>query len=139
MNESETRAELIDPLLRSAGWGVVEDTKILREYKITDGRIQSGGVRSKPLIADYVLVYKGRKLSVIEAKIDELEVSEGVAQAKQYAKMLHIDFAYASNGKSIYAINMKTGKEGLLGAYSTPNELFAQTHGRASLNSEFQQ
>ena len=56
MNESETRAELIDPALAAAGWGSVEESIVRREYKITDGRIQIGGRRSKQLIADYVLV-----------------------------------------------------------------------------------
>ena len=86
MNEAETRAELIDPKLKACGWGVVEGSKILREYNITAGRIQSGGIRSKKLTADYVLVYKGIKLAVIEAKSNDLEVGEGVAQAKQYAE-----------------------------------------------------
>ena len=49
MNESETRAELIDPKLKANGWGVVEGSKILREYHITAGRIQSGGIRAKNL------------------------------------------------------------------------------------------
>lgn len=51
MNEAETRAELIDPKLRASGWGVVPDTKVLREYNITAGKIQSGvaGARSSPL------------------------------------------------------------------------------------------
>jgi type I restriction enzyme R subunit len=92
MNEAETRAELIDPKLRANGWGVVEDSKILRERnvcKITDGRIQVGGDRKKPLIADYILVYKGIKLAVVEAKSDKLAVSEGVAQAKLYAQKLN--------------------------------------------------
>ena len=42
MNEAETRAELIDPKLKAAGWGVVEGSRILRERlaQITDGRIQ---------------------------------------------------------------------------------------------------
>jgi type I restriction enzyme R subunit len=52
--------------------------------QITDGKIQAGGGRSKPLIADYILVYKGIKLAVVEAK-DELML-EGVAQAKLYAE-----------------------------------------------------
>lgn len=70
MNEAETRAELIDPKLKACGWGVVEGSKILRERdvcKITNGRIQTGGRRSKPLIADYILVYKGIKLAVVES------------------------------------------------------------------------
>jgi type I restriction enzyme R subunit len=80
MNESETRAELIDPKLREAGWGLVEGSKVLREYKITAGKIQVGG-RGKKQIADYVLVYKGTKLAVIEAKSANQEVGEGVMQA----------------------------------------------------------
>jgi len=54
MNEAETRAELIDPKLKACGWGVVPESKILREFNITAGKIQTGGIRSKKLIADYV-------------------------------------------------------------------------------------
>ena len=111
MNEDETRAELIDPALKAAGWGVVEGSKVFRNHPITAGKIQAGGGRGKLLRADYVLSYKGVKLAVIEAKCDELEVGEGVAQAKQYASMLHLDFTYSTNGKYIYYINLKTGKE----------------------------
>ena len=72
MNEAETRAELIDPKLKESGWGVVEGSKILREYHITAGKIQTGGERAKPLIADYVLVHQGRKLASIVARLDAL-------------------------------------------------------------------
>jgi type I restriction enzyme R subunit len=50
--------------------------------KITDGRIQVGGGRKNPLIADYILIYKGIKLAVVEAKSSDLVVGEGVVQAK---------------------------------------------------------
>lgn len=56
LNESETRAEYIDPRLKRAGWGEVEGSKVLREFRITDGKIQTGGNRSRPEIADYVLL-----------------------------------------------------------------------------------
>ena len=79
MNEAETRAEYTDPNLKAAGWGEVEGSKILREFRITDGKIQTGGFRTKPEIADYVLVYNNQKVAVVEAKSDEMEVSEGVA------------------------------------------------------------
>jgi len=124
MNEAETRAELIDPNLRERGWGVTPGSKILREYHITNGRIQTGGTRGKEVIADYVLVYNGCKLAVIEAKSNELEVGEGVAQAKDYAEKLHLDYTYASNGKAIYAICTKTGTEGLIDIFPTPDELW---------------
>lgn len=124
MNESETRAELIDPLLSRAGWGVVDDTKVNREFRITDGKIKIGGAPRKPLFADYILTYKGIKLAVIEAKSNELSVSEGVAQAKNYANKLHLKFAYAANGKEIYKINMETGKEGVVDSFPSPEELW---------------
>ena len=112
MNESETRAEYIDPKLKASGWGEVEGSKILREFRITDGKIQTGGTRSKPEIADYILVYKNQKIGVIEAKAESLPATEGVAQAKAYAEKLQIDYTYATNGKEIYAISMKSGEEG---------------------------
>jgi type I restriction enzyme R subunit len=127
MNEAETRAELIDPMLKACGWGIVEGSKILREYNITAGKIQTGGVRAKKLTADYVLVYKGNKLAVIEAKSDDLEVGEGVAQAKQYAEKLKLETTYSSNGTAIYSICMKTGAEGLVANYLTPDELWNKT------------
>ncbi len=126
MNEAETRAELIDPKLKAAGWGIIEGSKVLREYNLTAGRIQTGG-RAKPLIADYVLVYHNRKLAVIEAKSDNLPVSEGVAQAKNYAVKLQLETTYSSNGREIYQICMKTGTEGLVSAFSSPDELWNKT------------
>lgn len=49
MNEAETRADYIDPALKSAGWGVAEGSKIFRGYPITLGR----GIRwGQPLTND---------------------------------------------------------------------------------------
>jgi len=93
MNEADTRAELIDPKLKSCGWGVAEGSKIFREYGISPGKIQIGS-RGKSKKADYVLMYKGIKLAVVEAKSDELPVGEGVMQAKNYAQQLHLETAY---------------------------------------------
>jgi len=131
MNEAETRAELIDPKLHACGWGIIEDSKILRERdvcRITDGRIQVGGGRSKALIADYILVYKGVKLAIVEAKSSDLEVSEGVAQAKLYAQKLSLETTYSTNGKEIYSICLKSGKEGLVENFLTPQELWEKTY-----------
>jgi type I restriction enzyme R subunit len=127
MNEAETRAELIDPKLKACGWGIAEGSKVLREYHITDGKIQSGGGRGKKIIADYILVHKGIKLAVIEAKSDELEVGEGVMQAKQYAEKLQLETTYSTNGNAIYQICMKTGSEGLVADYLSPEELWNKT------------
>jgi type I restriction enzyme, R subunit len=111
MNEAETRAELIDPLLVAAGWGVVEGSRIRREFPIAPGRIEGGGRRGKSLSADYVLSYRNTALAVVEAKADTLPLTEGVGQAKEYAAKLQLRFTYASNGKGIYAIDRETGEE----------------------------
>ncbi|RYZ28177.1 MAG: DEAD/DEAH box helicase [Chitinophagaceae bacterium] len=124
MNEADTRAELIDPQLTAAGWGVVEGSKVFREYYITAGKIQVGGDREKPLKADYVLQYRGRKLAAIEAKSNEQEVGEGVAQAKNYALRLELATTFAANGLEIYRINMRTGAEGNVAAFPSPQELW---------------
>jgi len=127
MNEAETRAELIDPKLKESGWGIIEGSKILREYQITIGKLQTGAGRAKPLISDYILVYKGRKLAPIEAKSDIQEVGEGVAQAKNYAEKLHLQTTFSTNGKEIYQICMETGEEGLINKFPTPDELWTKT------------
>ena len=143
MNEAETRAELIDPKLKANGWGVVEGSRILREYNITAGKIQTGGIRGKKTIADYVLVYKGIKLAVVEAKSNDLEVGEGVAQAKQYAEKLSLETTYSTNGKEIYSICMKTGVEGLVADYLTPEELWNKTfsidNGQLTIENEWRE
>ena len=94
MNEADTRAELIDPQLKLAGWGVIAESRVQREYNINAGEIRAGGIRTGQMKADYVLVYKNRKLAVIEAKSNELEVGEGVAQAKLYATKLELALAF---------------------------------------------
>jgi len=127
VNESETRAEHIDPALKAAGWGVAEGSKILREYPITPGRIEGLGRRGKPLIADYVLVYRNHKLAVIEAKAWDKPLTEGVGQAKDYSEKIAVRFAYATNGQGIYSVDMQTGKEGELPCYPTPDELWNLT------------
>jgi type I restriction enzyme R subunit len=132
MNEAETRAELIDPALAAAGWGVVEGSKILREYRITAGRIEGRGRRGKADIADYVLVYRNMKLAVVEAKAENEELTEGVGQAKDYARKLAIRHTYASNGRGIYAIDMEAGKEGEIATYPTPDELWAMIFAEAN-------
>ncbi|MDD2500176.1 MAG: DEAD/DEAH box helicase family protein [Geobacter sp.] len=127
MNEAETRAEHIDPALKAAGWGVVEGSRIRREYPITLGRIEGHGKRGKALTADYLLEYRNTKLAVVEAKAWDKPLTEGVAQAKDYAGKLAIRFTYATNGQGIYGIDMETGVEGELPQYPTPDELWNLT------------
>jgi type I restriction enzyme R subunit len=132
MNEAETRAEHIDPALKTAGWGVVEGSRILREYPITMGRIEGLGRRGKALTADYVLVYRNHKLAVIEAKAWDESLTEGVAQAKNYADKLAIRYTYSTNGRDIYGIDMSEGKEGVLDQWPTPEELWNRAFAEAN-------
>lgn len=133
MNEAETRAEHIDPALKAAGWGVVPGSIIRREYRITLGRLQGGGKRAKPEIADYILIYRGHKLAVVEAKALSEAVTEGLGQAKSYAGRLDIRFAYSTNGTGLYQADMKgVVAEGHVARYPTPDELWALTFAQAN-------
>ena len=128
MNEAETRAELIDPALAAAGWGVVEQSRARREV-ICPGRVgASPRARGRGKSADYVLTYRGHRLAVIEAKADTLPVTEGLGQAKDYAALLRCRFAYATNGRGLYRVDMATGAEGPVDRYPTPDELWAATY-----------
>ena len=127
MNEADTRAELIDPALKDAGWGVVEGSRIRREV-ICPGRIQTDGKRGRGLASDYVLFYKGHKLAAVEAKRVGLSHREGIGQAKDYAQRLGSRFAYASNGRKWYEIDMASGAEGDMELpFPTPDELWDRT------------
>ncbi len=132
MNEAETRAELIDPALAAAGWGLVEGSRIRREYLISPGRIEGRGRRGKPLKADYVLEFRNTKLATVEAKAASEALTEGVGQAKDYAGKLAVRFTYSTNGTGIYSIDMETGAEGEIAAFPSPEELWAKTFAQAN-------
>lgn len=129
MNESDTRLKRITPALERAGWGKVANSQIFTEqraYQISPGRIEKVG-RRNPKFIDYLLSYRGQKLAIVEAKSDEKDVSAGVPQAKLYAAMMNIRFTYSTNGNEKWAIDMKTGKEGFVDRFPTPEELWQMT------------
>ena len=78
MNEADTRAEYIDKQLEAAGWitSAENGVRVRREYNINAGEIRSSGIRKGQLKADYILEYKNTKLAVVEAKSNELDVSD---------------------------------------------------------------
>ena len=115
------------PRLASAGWGVVEGSRIRREFAITPGRIEVHGRRAKSHQADYVLIYRNTKLAVVEAKAWDEPLTKGLAQAKDYAAKLSIRTAYCTNGQGVYGVDMTTGREGGVERYPTPGELWATT------------
>ena len=86
-----------------------------------------GGRRANDKSADYVLVYRNTKLAAVEAKAAGKSYTVGVGQAKDYAACLQTRFAFATNGKEIYRIDMQAGTEGLVDRWPTPAELWAAT------------
>ena len=129
--EADTRANRISPKLRDAGWGVVDGSRIRREV-ICPGRIQTGGTRGTAMSSDYVFLYRDQKLAVLEAKKAGVETSAGVAQAKEYATRLNAPFAYASNGRTWYEINMRTGAERDVDCVPSPDTLWNRVHSIAN-------
>jgi type I restriction enzyme R subunit len=134
MNEADTRAELIDKQLEASGWITSAETgvRVRREFNINDGEIRASGIRTGRLIADYILEYKNIKLAVVEAKSNEIDVSEGVMQAKLYAHKLRLHSGYAANGKEIYEIDFKGNSEGKVAAFPSPQELWERIHGETN-------
>ena len=122
MDETATRRKLIDPALYGVGWEQVPESEILTEqraYQIAPGQVSALPQNRHPKKADYLLEYKKKKLAVIEAKSDQTDVSVGIPQAKLYAELLHIRFAYATNGNEIWQIDM--GVKDALGKYIIPS------------------
>lgn len=105
LNEADTRAKLIDPKLKLSGWG---ESQIEREHffrkgvNLTPGRIYLVGRearRGQPKKVDYLFRYKGMPIAVLEAKEESKSSDAGLSQAKEYAELLDIPFAFSSNGR----------------------------------------
>lgn len=129
MNESETRAELIDPHLQERGWQVVKDSRIRREFPITKGRLVGNGKRTAPSKADYILQYKNRNVAVIEAKATTCFYTEGLGQAKDYAERLNLRFAICTNGLKYYLVD-REGNERDIDEVPTPDELWEMLYAK---------
>jgi len=130
--EADTRAERIDPALAASGWGIIDDTRVRREV-IAPGRILAGGRRATPMSSDYVLIYRGQKLAAMEAKRAGIVTAEGVAQAKEYARRLQTRFAYATNGRTWYEVDMVMGVERDVEGPPTPADLWNRTFGEENV------
>jgi type I restriction enzyme R subunit len=121
LSEADTRAKLIDPALKAAGW---PEDRIRREVKVTNGRVYLVGDethRRKPLWADYVLSWDGVPIAVVEAKDDDHHVASGLQQAKAYAEMLDVAFAFSSNGHGFVEFDYKENRESLLAIDAFPH------------------
>lgn len=129
MNEAETRIKNIDPLLKDAGWSDSnnpDEPSFVREHYITAGKIRGKGIRGKAKRADYLLYYRQPHfpIAVVEAKADYKLPSDGLQQAKTYAEMLGLKFAYSTNGKLIVEFDFITGVESKFYEMPQPSELW---------------
>ena len=127
MTEADTCRELVTPKLLNAGWGS-EPHAIGEQRTFTQGRVivTGGRVRhGKQKRADYLLYYRrDYPLAVVEAKELSLPAETGVQQAKEYAEILGLKFAYATNGHRIIEIDYTTGTEREVDRFATPAELW---------------
>jgi type I restriction enzyme R subunit len=127
--EADTCRRYITPALQDAEWDNAPHS-ISEQRTFTDGRIIPTGDkihRLKQKRADYLLRYtRDFTLAVVEAKAEDHDAGEGMQQAKEYAEILGLKFAYATNGKRIFEFDFTTGLEREIDRYPTPDELFSR-------------
>jgi type I restriction enzyme, R subunit len=129
MNEADTCRKYVVPLLQAAGW---EDSPFsIAEQRIftnPKGRIRVVAgkvVRGTPKRLDYLLRYRADfPIAVVEAKADFKTPGAGLAQAKEYALILDLKFAYSTNGTGIVEFDFITGLERIIDRFPTPEELW---------------
>ena len=137
--EADTCRKLVVPKLQASGWDN-EPHSIAEQRTITDGRIVplgKGFIRKPPKRVDYLLRYtRDFALAVVEAKAAYKSAADGVQQAKQYAEMLGLKFAYATNGHDIIEFDYFTGKETSRVDYPGPAELWQRYRAGSGLKEQ---
>ena len=122
MTEEDIKLQYITPAVTSK-W---DRQKITMETQVTDGKISLKGnlaVREKGKRADYLLYLSpNNPIAVIEAKDNNHQISEGLQQAMNYAKMLDLPFAFSSNGDGFAEHDFLTGAERQFGLGEFPTE-----------------
>src|SRR5436309_4435796 len=127
MNEADTCRTLVRPKLEVAGW---DGNKHFysEQTPFTDGRIIVPGGKPRRLkkkFSDFLLRYtRDLTLGVVEAKSDRRPAGDGLQQAKDYADILGLKFAYATNGTDIIEYDCFTRIERPLDRLPTPDELW---------------
>ena len=136
MTEADTCRELVTPKLVDAGWGSAPHV-IGEQRTFTNGRIiVTGGRvrRGKQKRADYLLYFRrDYPLAVVEAKELGLPAETGAQQAREYAEILGLKFAYTTNGHRIIEIDYTTGTEREVDRFATPAELWQRLMAATSL------
>lgn len=121
LTEADTCRVYVLPKLYGAGW---TDDQISEQKTFTDGRIVLTGDKLKrrpQKRADYLLRYrKDFAIAVVEAKSLYEHPGDGLQQAKEYAQILGLKFAYATNGKGIVEHDFLTGRDNDLDVFPSP-------------------
>jgi type I site-specific restriction endonuclease len=135
--EADTCRKYVLPKLYAAGWA---DDQISQERYFTDGRIVpvgKGHVRKPGKRADYLLSYRpDMPIAVVEAKADYKTPGAGMQQAMDYAQILGLKFAYATNGHGIEEYDFTTGKQTSLDGFPSPEELWRRLRDDQKLTSD---
>jgi type I restriction enzyme R subunit len=133
VNEADTRATLIEPKLRLAGWTdrlVTREYYYQRDHQFAPGRIILVGDqvrRGTSRRIDYLLrLTEGLPIAVVEAKADTEPAETGLEQAKRYAQELGLMFAYATNGRQISEYDFSAHASHSLPNFPSPQELWAR-------------
>ena len=138
-NEADTCRRYVVPRLQASGWDN-DPYRINEQVTFTDGRIIVAGRRGRRRPgkrADYILRYRPDfPIAVVEAKPTYATPGEGLQQAKDYAEILGLRFAYATNGHGIIEFDYTTGLEREIAAFPTPEELWARLTTDQSLSVE---
>lgn len=138
-NEADTCRRYVVPRLQAAGWDN-DPYRINEQVTFTDGRIIVAGRRGRRRPgkrADYILRYRPDfPIAVVEAKPSYSTPGEGLQQAKNYADILGLKFAYATNGHGIIEFDYTTGLERELTTFPTPEELWTRLTTNQALTTE---
>jgi hypothetical protein len=140
-NEVDTCLKQVVPKLQAAGWDN-DPHSIAEQRTVTDGRVipvGKGFVRKPPKRVDYLLRHnRDFPLAVVEAKASYKTAADAVQQARSYAEMLGLKFAYATNGADIIEIDYFTGRETRVPTFPTPDELWQRYQVGSGLTSPSQ-
>lgn len=139
LNEADTCRRYVVPKLQATDWET-EPHRINEQVTFTDGRIivaGRGGRRRPGKRADYILRYRPDvAIAVVEAKPSYATPGQGLQQAKEYAEILGLKFAYATNGHGIIEFDYLTGREREIETFPTPEELWKRLTAAESLGPE---
>ena len=137
LNEADTCRKFVVPRLQAADWDTPPHA-INEQRTFTDGRVFFAGGTAKrgpQKRADYLLRYRPDfPIAVVEAKARYKHAAEGLQQARQYAEVLGLKFAYATNGAGIIEVDYTTGVEQSIAEFPTPDELWRRLRAAEALD-----